>query len=81
MYVDEPYLMSAHVRRRTCGQLEREHRRGDLAGRCIGNRSGGRLKEAISAQPLEKVKVRVGDDSDPSTFSFRRDRHKNSGPS
>ena len=45
------------------------------------SRSEGRSVMAINAQPLEKVKVRVGDDSDPSTFSFRRDRRKNSGPS
>jgi len=36
---------------------------------------------AINAQPLEKVKVRGGYDSGPSTFSSCKDRRKNSGPS
>jgi len=36
---------------------------------------------AISTQPLEKVKVRGGDDSGPSTVSFCKDRRKNSRPS
>jgi len=36
---------------------------------------------AISAQPLEKVKVRGGYDSGPSTVLSCKDRRKNSGPS